>query len=191
MRTQIIKVTLLTLSFKAGAVLAIDLSAYEKQCAEIGFKRKTPAFGECVLELSDRAGASSSRATAVVNSAEDQTCLRYGFKVNTQAFAECKFKLDQAKQEGLRAEQQYAREKAAYDQQVAAIEKEREKARAMKQLELGLRMMGGQSPVNAVNSLGTGAPIAPSRPSPINQTITMPNGRMINCTTIGSNTNCF
>lgn len=191
MCTKIIKVIFLVSLFQIGIVSALDLSAYEKQCTDIGFKRKTPAFGECVLELSDRAGASAARLPAVTNSAEDQTCLRYGFKANTQAFAECKFKLDHAKQESLRAEQQYAREKAAYDQQLAAIEKEREKARAMKQLELGLRMMGGQSPVNAVNSLGTGAPIAPSRPSPINQTITMPNGRMVNCTTVGSNTNCF
>jgi hypothetical protein len=82
-------------------------------------------------------------------------------------------------------------EKAAYDKQVEAIQNERKRQQAMRQLELGLRMMGGQSPMNAVNSLGTNTPIAPSMPLPINQTITMPNGRMVNCTTVGTMTNCF
>ena len=100
-------------------------------------------------------------------------------------------KLDLAKKQSIEAQEKYNKEKLEFDRQVASIQKEREKQRAMKQLELGLRMMGGQNPVDAVNSIGTGRPIAPTAPSPINQTITTPSGRMINCTTIGSTTNCF
>lgn len=122
---------------------------------------------------------------------DDLMCKRYGLKPQTTSYAECRMKLDFARTENARQQQQYEREQAEYERRVAEIQKEREKQRAMRQLELGLRMMGGQSPVDAVNSVGTGAPIAPSRPSPVTQTITLPNGRMVNCTTFGTNTNCF
>jgi len=36
-------------------VLARDLETYERTCADIGFKRGTPAYGDCVLELDRRA----------------------------------------------------------------------------------------------------------------------------------------
>jgi hypothetical protein len=124
-------------------------------------------------------------------SEDDFLCKKYGLKPLTNGYAECRMRLDLAKRESLAAQEKYAQEKAAYDKQVEAIQNERKRQQAMKQLELGLRMMGGQSPINAVNSLGTNTPIAPSMPSPINQTITMPNGRMVNCTTVGSMTNCF
>ena len=124
-------------------------------------------------------------------SEDDLLCKKYGLKPLTNGYAECRMRLDLAKRESLAAQEKYAQEKAAYDKQVEAIQNERKRQQAMKQLELGLRMMGGQSPINAVNSLGTNTPIAPSMPSPINQTITMPNGRMVNCTTVGSMTNCF
>jgi hypothetical protein len=187
MRTQINK--LITFAFfclVGGSSAALDLAQFESLCSEIGFKKKTEAFGQCVLELADK-----NKAASVPLSQDEQLCKGYGFKPNTSSFAECKLKLDLAKKQSLEAQEKYNRDKAEYDRQVAAIEKEKEKQRAMRQLELGLRMMGGQSPVDAVNSVGTGMPIAPSRPSPINQTITMPNGRMINCTTLGTNTNCF
>ncbi len=122
---------------------------------------------------------------------EDKLCQRYGLKPQTNGYAECRMRLDFAKAESIKQQQQYEREQAAYQEQMAAIQKERERQRAMKQLELGLRMMGGQSPVDAVNSVGTGAPIAPRAPTPTNQTITLPNGRMVNCTTMGTMTNCF
>jgi hypothetical protein len=120
---------------------------------------------------------------------EDKLCQRYGLKPQTNGYAECRMRLDFAKADSLK-QQQYEREKAAYDSQKEALQKEREKQRAMRQLELGLRLMGGQAPVDAVNSVGTNAPIAPRAPMPTTQTITLPNGRMVNCTTTGSMTNC-
>jgi hypothetical protein len=187
MRTQINK--LISISFFClfvASSFALDLAQYESLCADIGFKAKTEAFGQCVLELVDKNKVSSNPL-----SQDEQLCRSYGFKQNTSGFSECKLKLDLAKKQSLELQDRYNREKAEYDRQVAAIEKEKERQRGMRQLELGLRMMGGQRPIDAVNSIGTGMPIAPSRPSPINQTITMPNGRMINCTTLGTNTNCF
>lgn len=169
-------------------VFGMDLSRFEEICKEIGFTQKTEAFGECVLDLAERLQRKDISAPP---DSDSQTCFNYGFKPNTQAFAECKFKLDMAKQDNARAQEQYAREKAEYDKKVAAIEKERERQRGLRQMEFGLRLMGGQSPIDALNSVGTGRPIAPTPPSPINQTIITPSGRMINCTTTGSITNCF
>jgi len=124
-------------------------------------------------------------------SPDDLLCKKYGLKPQTNGYAECRMRLDFAKAESIKQQQQYEREQAAYQEQMAGIQKERERQRAMKQLELGLRIIGGQSPVDAVNSVGTGAPIAPRAPTPTNQTITLPNGRMINCSTFGTMTNCF
>jgi hypothetical protein len=123
---------------------------------------------------------------------DDTLCKKYGLRPQTEGYATCRMKLDFARMEIKREQERYEREKAAYDEQVAAIEKERDRQRAMRQLELGLRMMGGQSPLNALSSLGTGAPIGPPpTPMPLNQTIRLPNGRMVNCQTMGTFTNCF
>jgi hypothetical protein len=187
MRVTAFKVIFIYLVFVGVNAQALDLSSHEKTCQEIGFKKKTQAFGECVLELAER----TDQATSTPKNSDDDTCRKYGFKPNTPLYGECRMKLDFAKAESLKQQQQYERDQAAYEQQMAAIQKERERQRAMKQLELGLRMMGGQSPIDAVNSVGTNAPIAPRAPTPINQTITMPNGRMVNCTTMGTMTNCF
>jgi hypothetical protein len=165
---------------------AIDLAKFEAYCAEIGFKKQTEAFGECVLELAEK-----NRTFSSPQNQDEQLCRGYGFKPNTPSLADCKLKLDLAKRQSLEAQEKYNRDKADYDGRVAVIEKERERQLGMRQLELGLRMMGGQSPVNALNSLGTGMPIAPTRPSPIVQSITLPGGKTINCTTMGTMTNCF
>ena len=125
-------------------------------------------------------------------SSEDKLCQKYGFKPQANGYAECRMKLDQAKRESEAAQAKYEREKAAYDQRVAEIEKERERARSLKQLELGLRMLSGQSPMDAMNTVGTGAPFGPPPiAAPTHQTITLPNGRMVNCSTFGTNTSCF
>jgi len=186
MRITTFKVILLVQLIFALNAYSLDLTEHEKTCQEIGFKKKTQAFGECVLELDSRNTQSSNS----LMDDESETCKKFGFKQQSANFAECRLKLSLAKAEGERAQQNYDREKAAYERQMAAIEKERDRQRAMRQLELGLRMMGGQSPVNAMNSIGTNAPIAPTTPMPINQTITTPSGRMITCTTMGTMTNC-
>jgi hypothetical protein len=121
----------------------------------------------------------------------DKICQGYGFKLQTVSYAECRMKLDFAKNESIKQQQQYERDLAEYQNKLAEIQKERDKQRALRQLELGLRMMAGQPPIEAIGSVGTNTPIAPQRPSSINQTITLPNGKMINCSTSGTITNCF
>lgn len=41
--------------------MAIDFSKFEATCTEIGFKRNTDAFGDCVLELASRAKKSDAQ----------------------------------------------------------------------------------------------------------------------------------
>jgi len=53
MRTSIIQVAVATL-LCSGLAISADLSEYEKICRELGFKNRTPAYGECVLELDRR-----------------------------------------------------------------------------------------------------------------------------------------
>ena len=54
MRTSIIKVVLGSLLFCSGAVYGAGLTDYEATCLDLGFKKRTPAYGECVLELDKR-----------------------------------------------------------------------------------------------------------------------------------------
>ena len=186
MRTEINKIIFL-LFFLTTSAYSLDLAKHEATCKEIGFTPKTEAFGECVLELSER----GSQKNSISNNADENTCRSYGFKVNTQGYANCRMQIDLARQESLNQQKKYEQDKAAYDQQMSEIAKERERQKSMRQLELGLRMLGGQSPASALSSLGTNAPIAPTPPMPVNHTIVTPAGRMINCTTTGTLTNCF
>lgn len=124
-------------------------------------------------------------------SPDDLLCKKYGLNPQSIGYAECRMRIDLAKTESKRQQEQYERAQAEYSRQIAAIEREQERQRAMRQLELGLRMMGGQSVGSALNSLGTGMPIAPTPPSPTNQIIRLPGGKVINCTTMIAVTNCF
>jgi len=124
-------------------------------------------------------------------SPDDALCKKYGLKPQTSGYAECRMRIDFAKAESKLQQEKYEREQAEYQRQLAEIEREKQRRRGAAFMELGGRMMGGQSPISALGSLGTGAPIAPSQPSSFNHTITLPNGRMINCTTMGTMTNCL
>ena len=179
----------------ASASYAVDTSNEEKTCVDIGFKRKTEAFGNCVLELINRGGGSGSRQTSQQYSSgsgdpDDAACRGYGFKPNTGDYAGCRQRIDLAKQSAKQQQDIYQQQKAQYDEQVAAIEKQKAKERNMKQMEMGLRMMGGQSVQDAAMATARMPPI-PQPPGPITQRITMPNGRGMTCTTVGTDTNCF
>jgi hypothetical protein len=122
--------------------------------------------------------------------ADDQTCQTFGFRPGQEGYSNCRMQIDQAKREAAAAQSRYQQELAAYEERTAELKRQQDRARAMRQLELGLRMMGGQPPIDAINSLGTGAPI--SRPSPpaLHQSIRLPNGRIMNCNTFGNHTHC-
>jgi hypothetical protein len=124
-------------------------------------------------------------------SPQDSLCKRYGFRPQTDSYAECRMRIDFAEAESRRQQEQFEREQAEYERRVAAIERERERQRSARLFELSARLLSGQSIPDAFATLGTGAPMAPRRPSPIMQTIILPGGGRINCTTMGAMTNCF
>ncbi len=158
---------------------AFDIKNSENQCLEIGFKAKTEAYAECVLELVAR-----EKNKSIEDTPDARLCVSYGFIVGSAHFAECRQKIDIARQQAIQIQNREADAKAAK-------QRELEKQSASRQLELGLRMMAGQGLAGAVNSLGTGAPVNQTNSSNLRQTIKMPNGILVHCDTTGSTTYCF
>lgn len=185
---------------------AKDLDSYGAECKDIGFKPKTPAYGECVLELRKRDMGSSSTSTQSTSptstatpskvqgdgSADDTTCQKYGFSPRTAPYSQCRLQLDTAtrqfesQQRQYEAQQaQYQEQRRLYDQQVAEQQAEKEKRKNLKLLELGLRMSGGQPIGDAAMATAGMMPItpqAPARPAFENYTVRFSNGSTANCT---------
>lgn len=187
------KVIIILLAFLANSAFAIDTSAEEATCAEIGFKRKTESFANCVLELVSRKSKNSLTApTASTNTPanpDDALCQRNGFKPGTNDYSQCRLQINNAK--------------ALSSQQAQAAERQRAEARrqgdinsSLDLMALGGRMMAGQSPY-ALQNIGSAlnGQVAP----PIQQDMSgsslprvynLPGGRSMTCTTMGSVTNC-
>jgi hypothetical protein len=187
MRSTFIKIVLSLLVLIPEIALSLDTLDEEKKCKEIGFKKNTEAYGNCVLELIDRKKSESS-ISAVSNDADGQLCLRYGYKPNTNDFANCKLKIDQARADAASRQAAYDENKRQFDAQMAEYQRQKAIAANMALMQCGLNMMSGASCSGA--RVGP-PPIAPRPLSPMTQTITMPSGRTVNCTTTGSITNCY
>jgi hypothetical protein len=169
-----------------GPAEAIETSSEEKICSEIGFKKKTEAFGRCVLELLDRSTASSNQAKQAPSSPDDATCRQYGFRSGSNEYASCRLQIDQARQDAQRQQAQFQQQQRQYEEQLEAQRDARSRAAGLALLNLGLGTMASG------NFPGAGpAPIAPLPPQNFNRTYTLPGGRMMNCTTTGTITNCF
>lgn len=176
--------------FGVGALLifteqsiALDTSVEEEQCVDIGFKKRTPAFANCVLELTERNSTKSGPADP-----DDATCRKYGFKPRTDNYAACRQQIDLARQQAQQQQAVYAQQKAEYDAMVLEQKKERERQKGLAMLQLGLGMMSGK--YNAGNGYGS-IPNAPPPPQNLNQTYVLPGGKMMNCNTTGNVTTCF
>ena len=153
----------------------VDTSAEEKTCANIGFKKGTEKFGNCVLELIGRKSSTSSTPQAT-SSPDDQTCLKYGFKPDTNDFATCKQQIDMARKEAQQRQTQYQAQLKEYQRQ-------REINANLALMSMGFGMMSGGSP--------SAVPPPPMSSSNMSRTYILPGGRMMTCTTTGSITNCF
>jgi phosphoglucomutase len=85
---------------------------------------------------------------------------------------------------------QYEEQKRLYEQRLAEYEEAKRKERALKQLELGLRMLGGQGVRDAALATAGMAPVPPrapkSRDSNQSFNVLMPNGAMIRCRDTGT-----
>jgi hypothetical protein len=187
MRTSTIKIIFFFLSLGfIGASYALDTGVEEKICSDIGFKKKTEAFGRCVLELLERNNASNAKANQAPqsNDPDDATCKKYGFRSGSNEYASCRLQIDQARQDAQRQQAQFQQQQRQYEAQLEAQRDARSRAAGLALLNLGLGTM-------ASGNLPGTAPVAPVPPQNFNRTYTLPGGRIMNCTTTGTMTNCF
>jgi len=178
MRYAVVQVILFGVFYCLPAT-ALDLQKYEELCSSIGFKQKTPAFGECVLELRAReAKSSKGRADELGDGSVDHaTCRKYGFISGSAEYSQCRMQIDLARAQALDQKRQY-------EEQVAAQQRARERAKGEAALLMGLGMLAGQqrpstSGFNAIEPL-----------PPINRIYNLPGGKFMTCNTLGMVTNC-
>lgn len=176
---------------------AIDTSAEEKVCQEIGFKPKTEKFANCVLELYERGGTAQGRSA--VQSPDDEACQKYGYLRGTSGYADCRQKIDLARQEYEQKKRDYENQIAKYEEEKKRYEEAKEEERRRRvgvaMLQYGLGIASGMRPEQA-SAYAQGLPI-PQRPqmSPdlqsFNHRIILPNGNVMNCRQNGANPNIF
>jgi len=176
------------------------LSYAKKQCKELGFKEKTEKFGDCVLDLSKRSGfqpeSSGSNVARSDGSPDDKTCIGYGYAIGTTGYADCRLKLDQARQQYERELTAYEVEKAEYDRRAAAIKRENELRAAEALSQYGLCFAScGTDYLACATRCGSGsagvdrsAGQPPVQPSGFSTLIL--NGKIINCSRLGSIVTC-
>jgi hypothetical protein len=154
----------------------------EATCIEMGFKRKTESFGNCVLELMGR------KDTALAGADPDgATCIKYGFKPKSSEYASCRLQIDQARQQAQQNQAQFLEQKRAYDK----ADKQRRIDASMKLMDMGQRIASGQNGADAYRQANGLAPLQSPTPPMQTQTYMLPNNKMMTCTTAGSVTNCF
>ena len=182
---------IMILSFASHFAVAMDTSAQEKICTDIGFKPKTEKFGSCVIELISRNKNEQPVATGD-GTQDDATCQSYGFKPKTVNYSECRMKLDTVKRQLDADRSRFNAEMAIYQNNMKRIEAEERRRQSQRQIQLGLGLMSGQVTLEDLGRSAMGLPPKPTRPEPTmsNQTIIMPGGRIVNCMTTGTNTHC-
>ena len=180
MRSSIVKITILIFMLGGGSSsFAVDTSSEEAICVDIGFKRKTPPFANCVLELLDRKAENNSLGAS---DPDDATCRKYGFKPKTNEYGQSRMQIDQAMQDAQRQQSQFSEQQRQYE--AAAAEYRRQKNLAV--LQMGLGMMAGGSSANS----GV-APTPPSIPQNLPRTYLLPGNKSMNCVTTGTVVNCI
>jgi hypothetical protein len=118
---------------------------------------------------------------------DEQLCFNYGFQLGSQGFAECRLKLDLAKRQSQEISSRYEREQAEYERKLDEYERQRKVASSLAMIQCGLNIAAGS---NCSGGRIGPAPVAPTPLAPVIQNLIMPNGRVVNCTSIGMNTQC-
>jgi hypothetical protein len=124
----------------------IDTKEEERTCSEIGFKKKTEAHADCVLELLERKQKLSSKkeskeiskaptsqespnvspakpqAVKGDGSADDLACVKFGFIVGTQEYANCRLQMDTAKRQAQQKQAEYELTQRQYEHEMRAYQ---------------------------------------------------------------------
>lgn len=178
----IVQTVLCAAAFHVNVVMGADLTSFETTCVELGFTKKTPAFGECVLELHQRFIAKNRQKESEENAIGDgtpdhETCKKYGLLPPSVGYSQCRMQIDQVKQQAQTNQKKY-------DDQIAAQEREKSRRASEALMMLGLGMMAGpqRAPIQTYTQ--------PAAPANGFHTYTLPNGRNMICNTFGAMTNC-
>ena len=194
LKTYLLFIISLLLSFNVTA----DLESYKNACELIGFKKATPDFGECVLELrrkdisinqkatnnSPPAANSPTKKEVVLQgdgSEGDNICQKYGFKVGKSDYQQCRLDLKLAKQQAEAQKRiydaqmaQYNQQKRIYDAQVAEAEKMRKQKTGRDILNFTLGLASGKTLGQAAPAL-IGRPMLPRTPRQVIQPVYIQN----------------
>ena len=188
----------------SNLVSADSFEIYESTCKEIGFKPKTPDYGDCVLELKRRDGgyvapstkrqnqSKSPKQTSNSEPSTHQTSNIQQYEAQANEFFRQQQNLyDMQMAKYQREEAEYSRQRSEYDAQIAKREAAAEERQNLKLIEFGLRALSGTSP-NAVTNFSNASadtmriprlpePQRPTMQLQENYRITSPNGGLVNC----------
>ena len=131
---------------------AVDIQILQEQCADIGFKIKTPANGKCVLQLMQTVKNKEAQALADQRAYEAKVAAE-----NAQRQQEASLRQQEAY---LRRQQSEILEIQRRSMQAQEnIAKEESRKESLKIMQKGLEMMGGQQPKKPTTCLNVGAGI--------------------------------
>ena len=198
---KIIIVLIFAVFFSSHSAYADELDQYGSTCKEIGFKPKTPDYGDCVLELRKRdlnkaqkqqkSNSGGSNKDYEVRAAKDYEAQAAKYFQQPEEQYQRQIEADninasrqQAQYERQKAE--YDQQKAAYDSRVAEIAREKERQKGLRLLELGSRIASGQSIRDAAMATAGMQPLPPTAPRGLqrheNYRVTNGQGDYANCT---------
>jgi hypothetical protein len=171
-------ITLLLLLSFLSICSAEDTTEYEKLCADIGYKKKTEGFGNCVIEFVARSKqAEKSQSSNTDGSAEDIQCQRFGFKPNTKEYSNCRMSLELSNRQSAQAMQENRELQIQLQRQTEAYQRAHADESSRRWLQLSQDLLKPNT-------------VAPMH-TDTNHTIRLPNGRQVHCDTFGTNTNCY
>ena len=190
--------------FFVNPLWAESLEEFKEACELIGYKKATPNFGRCVLELRKKDMSSKPLVPPVVIKKEAQTielpqsgdgsegdkiCQEYGFKVGKSDYKECRMNLDIAKQQAEAQQKvydeqvrQYNQQKREYEARVEQAKQAEKRRNVVRLLMYGLNRAGGKTHDEAAPAL-YGLPAYPRQPRPPIQPMPLEpiGGRTMNC----------
>lgn len=123
-------------------------------------------------------------------------CLSFGFKTSTEGYAQCRLKLELAEQQAERdatfADAEERRRQADNKERAEQIKRDQDEKRRFNQAQLAEQKRQRDAAAGlALMQMGSSLVNPPKPPPPANQTIVTPSGRIVNCHTTGTVTNCF
>lgn len=182
------------------AIMRIDMKAYLKDFAEEQQKRQQHAKNEAMQAKQKEADLVAEKRAAAAKAAkiakegdgslDDRKCQSYGMKPGTSTYGNCRFQLDLVRRQENAAFDAEERQRAAQKELIDV--QNRQARRQAEENEKSERRRNAAAMIGAGAALLGGPQIPSQQPNVTKtETIRLPSGRIMNCTTTGSITNCF